>query len=153
MCSKLWRSSCCINSSGAEFRHSRETTIVFYRLGDQYVLWEKGNICTSSWMGSLSFYSCAVISLPDYVKREIIPLGWWRYNYRIFVQSLRSDSIHVRAEWADETDGGTEGEDGMNSRKADRRRGRRGQVAWLFTPRLTDLDNGATASDSDSSLR
>lgn len=38
----------------------------------------------------------------------------------------------------------------MNSRKADRRRGRGGQVAWLFTPRLTDLDNGATASDSDS---
>ena len=38
----------------------------------------------------------------------------------------------------------------MNSRKADRRRGRGGQVAWLFTPWLTDLDNGATASDSDS---
>lgn len=34
---------------------------------------------------------------------------------------------------------------GMNSRKADRREG--------AATRLTDLDNGATVSDSDSSLR
>lgn len=91
-----------------------------------------------SWVGF-------VIYQFNYMTREIVKHNFCMTYLDIVVQSLRSDSFSVCAEWADETDGGTEGEDrGWTAGKQTGGVGG-GQVAWLFTPRLADLDNGATA--------
>lgn len=94
-----------------------------------------------SWVALSTISSDAIIflSIKKHKKRNCKIVIWWRHNYRTFVQSLRSYSLTVYAEWADKTDEGTGRGQRMNSRKADRQRGRGVQVAWLLLRSILTL--------------
>lgn len=78
---------------------------------------------------SLIIYVYAVISLLNYIERNCkIHHIWWRYNYKIFVQSVRSDSLPVLSEQMRlmEVLTGSTGDEQQESRQAERE----GGVRW-----------------------
>lgn len=146
--------------SGAEFRHSlsRETTIVFSQIVNSpiyFIIESDAFRCSVSFAGGCFFLN-VFFTLPIKLHKETnckIPLVWCvvtiEYLCNQWDQILSPCMLTEQTRLMEVLRGRT-GDEQQESRQAEREGG---QVAWLFTPRLTDLDNGATASDSDSSHR